>query len=91
MVIFTENPVLNLELNIRLRIWFSTARPINAYSKDRIYNSHTRIINLKYVFIDFAAPNQMLKYRYFVWQIITFFSLKTKYHVRLMKQNCIND
>ena len=85
MFIFTENSVLNLKLNIRLRIWFSTAKPRNAYSKNKIYNHHIRIINLRYVVIDFAAPNQMLKSRYFVLQIITFFSLKTKYNGILMK------
>ena len=35
---------------------------MNTYSKSKIPYLKQKYFNLKYVFIDFAAPNQMLKY-----------------------------
>ena len=50
------------EIQIEIIIKFGTAKSMNTYSKSKIPNLKKKIFNLKYVFIDFSAPNQILKH-----------------------------
>ena len=50
------------DIQIQIIIKFGTAKLINMYFKAKDIPFPTQILNLKYIFINYAAPNQMLKY-----------------------------